>query len=71
MPHWKVVKNLTLLGQDVIPRMPRAPLASAALPLNKQGTRRYSMARPDPFAGSNNNSYYQWREDCHFRLFRT
>ena len=21
MPHWKVVKNLTLLGQDVIPRM--------------------------------------------------
>jgi len=21
MPHWKVVKNLSLLGQDVIPRM--------------------------------------------------
>ena len=21
------------------------------------------MARPDPFAGLNNNSYYQWRED--------
>jgi hypothetical protein len=21
MPHWKVVKNLTLLGQEVIPRM--------------------------------------------------
>ena len=36
MPHWKVVKNLTLLGQDVIPRT-RAPPASAALPLNKQG----------------------------------
>jgi len=21
MPHWKVVKNLSLIGQDVIPRM--------------------------------------------------
>ena len=21
MPHWKVVKNLSFLGQDVIPRM--------------------------------------------------
>jgi alkanesulfonate monooxygenase SsuD/methylene tetrahydromethanopterin reductase-like flavin-dependent oxidoreductase (luciferase family) len=28
MPHWKVVKNLSLLGQDVIPRMrERTPVA--------------------------------------------
>ena len=27
MPHWKVVKNLTCLGEDVIPRM-RARAAS-------------------------------------------
>ena len=31
MPHWKVVKNLTLIGQDVIPRIPFHRNSSAKL----------------------------------------
>ena len=52
MPHWKVVENLNLIAQDVIPRMRTAAARTAASPPNsRQQQTRGGMLHgpPGPF----------------------
>jgi hypothetical protein len=49
MPHWKVVKNLNLIAQDVIPRMRARAAAQHRVPLNN--TKEYAHGSPGSLAG--------------------